>query len=304
MQKTLLLLSVAITIGMLITACNLPFYTRQDNTNQIITSVAQTAAAANTINQQQQVQATSTIPSLPTLSPSATNTPLPILTIELPSPTSSSPCNKAIMISETVMDGSPYTINATFNKSWRIKNVGSCSWNTNYKIAFLSGDSMSGPSYQNFSASVAPGEMIDLILPLQAPPTTGIYTGYWGLYDDSDVYFGKLWVVIKSIAPDFTVSSVTTSVDSVSATCPHNFIFSANITTSAAGTVTYYWRYSSDGGVTFTKATTQSITFGTAGTQTVSYTPTFPSPGTYFVNIYIDAPNRQNFDRITVTCLP
>lgn len=208
------------------------------------------------------------------------------------------------MISETVMDGSPYTINTAFNKSWRIKNVGSCTWNTNYKIAFLSGDAMSGPFSQNFSTSVAPGEMMDLILPLKAPATKGIYTGYWGLYDDSDVYFGKLWVVIKSIAPDFTVTSVTTSVDASSAICPHTYNFSANITTSAAGTVTYHWRFSNDGGVTITNATTQSITFSAAGTQTVTYNPSFSSSGNYSVNVYIDAPNRQNFEGVTVTCLP
>lgn len=304
MQKTRLLLSMTIIIDLLIIACNLPFYTRQENTNQIITSVAQTADAAKLITPEPQIQATSTIPSLPTLSASATNTPLPTSTIELPSPISSSPCNQAIMISETVMDGSPYTINTAFNKSWRIKNVGSCTWNTNYKIAFLSGDAMSGPFSQNFSTSVAPGEMMDLILPLKAPATKGIYTGYWGLYDDSDVYFGKLWVVIKSIAPDFTVTSVTTSVDASSAICPHTYNFSANITTSAAGTVTYHWRFSNDGGVTITNATTQSITFSAAGTQTVTYNPSFSSSGNYSVNVYIDAPNRQNFEGVTVTCLP
>jgi len=300
MRKTLVLLSIAITVGLLITACNLPFNVKLDNSSQIATSVAQTVAAVDAMNQQ--LQPTSTMPVLPTQAPLATNTPLPASTAVLPPTATPLPCNQAIMISETIVDGTSYNINTTFNKSWRIKNVGTCTWNTNYKIAFMSGDSMSGPSSQKFNASVAPGGTIDLILPLKSPGTAGSYTGYWGLYDDSNIYFGKLWVTIKSVSTAFAVTSVVTSVDSASSACPHTFNFSANITSSAVGTVTYYWRYSNNGGTTYTNASVQSITFGAAGTKTITYSPSFPAAGSYIVNVYIDNPNHQNFGGITVTC--
>jgi len=301
MKRSTILIFTAITLGLLLTSCNLPFNAQPNPSNQIATSVAQTVAAANGLNQQQ-VQPTLTMPAIPTQSPQATNTPLPAATaVLLPTPTPL-PCNQAIMISETVVDGTSYTGNTAFNKSWRIKNIGTCTWNTNYKIAFLSGDIMSGPVSQKFNASVAPGETIDLIIPLKAPATAGIYTGYWGLYDEANKYFGKLWVLIKSTSAPFAVTSVSTSVDSASAACPHTFYFSANITTSAAGTVTYYWRISSDGGTTFTNTSSQSITFGAASTQTVTFGQSFPAIGAYLVNIYIDNPNHQNFGGVTVSC--
>jgi hypothetical protein len=125
--------------------------------------------------------------------------------VEVNNPNSSpntSSCNRAKLVSETVADGTSMSINTNFNKTWRIMNTGTCTWNTNYRIGFHSGESMSGPASMNFSKNVAPGETIDFILPLKAPATIGTYTGNWQLFGDDNAIFPQtpeFWVTINTV---------------------------------------------------------------------------------------------------------
>ena len=54
------------------------------------------------------------------------------------------PCNHVVFISETVEDGTNFDPNENFTKTWRFKNAGTRTWNTNYKLLFKSGDQMGG----------------------------------------------------------------------------------------------------------------------------------------------------------------
>ena len=80
-----------------------------------------------------------------------TNTPIPTQTI---SPTSTYtpfvtitstpvPCNLARFISDvTFPDNSTIAPSQPFEKIWRIQNIGSCSWNSNYRLIFERQDGM------------------------------------------------------------------------------------------------------------------------------------------------------------------
>jgi hypothetical protein len=228
--------------------------------------------------------------------------------LALPPTATPLPCNWAKLITETVVDGTSININTNFNKSWRVKNIGTCTWNTNYKIVFHSGSGMSGPASKNFSGNVAPGETIDLILPMKAPGTAGTYKGYWHLYGDDNVDFTQtygLWASINAVNPAsaFAVTGVAFSVDTPAYTgpCPHTFNYTAAITTSAAGTVTYYWTFSD--GASVPQA---SLVFGSAGTQSVSSSWSLGAPGARWVKLFIVSPNNQLFGtaNFTLTCTP
>ena len=67
------------------------------------------------------------------------------------------PCNDAFYVSETIPDGTEFTVGESFTKTWRLENTGTCTWNTNYKLVFNEGDKMGGPSSKNLTQSVAPG---------------------------------------------------------------------------------------------------------------------------------------------------
>jgi hypothetical protein len=130
-----------------------------------------------------------------TATPTVTGTP-PTATPTSLTPTRTptvppSSCDKAQFISDvTVPDGTTFAAGTTFNKTWRLKNVGSCSWSTSYQLVFYSGEQMGGPSALTFPQSVAPGQTVDLTVTLTAPNTAGSYRGYWMFKNASGALFG------------------------------------------------------------------------------------------------------------------
>jgi uncharacterized repeat protein (TIGR01451 family) len=80
---------------------------------------------------------------------------------------------------------------AAFVKTWRVKNVGSCTWTTSYRLVFAGGYYMGvTASAFNLPTSVAPGASIDLSVNMIAPITPGIYYSYWRLRNASGTDFG------------------------------------------------------------------------------------------------------------------
>jgi hypothetical protein len=104
---------------------------------------------------------------------------------------------------------------AAFVKSWRIKNVGTCSWTPEYKLVFNYGNSsqsaMSGVPTA-LTQNVNPGETYDLSVNLVAPKDPGTYTAVWNLHNAQGGAFGEsLWVAIAVPGtPAITVKPATT----------------------------------------------------------------------------------------------
>jgi hypothetical protein len=100
-------------------------------------------------------------------------------------------CDAAAFVKDvTVGDGSVLTRGATFTKTWRLKNVGSCSWNSSYALVFINGDAMSGPTTVSLGGTVQPGQTIDVSATMVAPSSDGHYRGYWKLRNASNALFG------------------------------------------------------------------------------------------------------------------
>jgi len=283
-----------------LSACNFPLTGKPSEEDAISTSVAQTVAAVDAQSQPTVtaiiLQPTNTVSLLPSITPQATST--------FSAPTNTPrPCNQANLASESPLDDKAFHAGETFTKTWNLKNVGTCTWNTSYKAVFISGSSMGGPASKALTANVAPGETLNLSITLTAPSTPGIYRGTWNLQDDHGTNFANFWVQIKVPSTAFAVTSVHLSAEhtNIEGTCPQTFTYYADITTNAAGTVTYYFTFS-DGSSTATK----SIIFDSDDTDTVSGTWSLGSSGDYWVKIYIDNPNHQLFGplNLTLTCTP
>ena len=114
-------------------------------------------------------------------------------------------CDAAQFIADvTIPDGTSFNPGDSFDKIWRLKNVGSCSWSTSYNLVFDSGNQMSAPAATPFSKNVAPGETIDLKVKMTAPSTSGLIRGYWKLRNAAGVLFGigaaankPFWIEIR-----------------------------------------------------------------------------------------------------------
>jgi len=103
-----------------------------------------------------------------------------------------STCDKAGFVADvTIPDGTGMTGGTPFTKTWRLQNVGTCTWTTSYRLVFAGGDLMGASSAAfNLPTSVAPGGTIDLSVNLTAPITAGNFTGYWKLRNASGIDFG------------------------------------------------------------------------------------------------------------------
>jgi len=226
--KRVRLLGFFAGILLLLTACNFPGTSSQSTVGPevIYTAAAQTLSA-------QQTQAAEGTPivfpsptslvvilptntsSAPTDTPVPTNTPLPTATSVPPTPTEIPiPCDQAQFVKDvTVPDNTEIAAGATFVKTWRLKNEGSCTWTSGYALVFYNGDAMSGPaSSQLTNGTVPPGSEVDVSVSLIAPATPGSFTGNWRLRNASGAVFGigsdnkSFWVKIKSVAPTPTPS--------------------------------------------------------------------------------------------------
>src|SRR5689334_7678495 len=69
----------------------------------------------------------------------------------------------------TVPDGTRYDPGATFTKTWRLRNIGTCTWTTAYTMVFDAGTQFGSTTSVPFTSSVAPGGTIDLSVNMTAP---------------------------------------------------------------------------------------------------------------------------------------
>ena len=146
-----------------------------------------------------------------TITPTVTGTP-PTPTPTSTAPTPASGCDKAQFIADvTIPDGTVMAPGATFKKTWRLKNIGTCTWTTGYSLVFSSGEKMGGPTSAPFPTSVAPSQTVDLTVNLTAPTSANTYRGNWMLKNAIGGVFGigtnasnPFWVEIKVSGPTAT----------------------------------------------------------------------------------------------------
>lgn len=169
-----------------------------------------------------------------TVSPISTWTSAPTIERTRPlveSPTPEIPCHKAApgtILDITIPDGTILTAGETFEKTWRLQNVGSCTWTRLYALTFFSGNSLNAMQTQTLSQEVEPGEVVDLSVTMQAPQNPGTYQSNWMLSDPGGELFGigrngdaPFWVKIEVVP----ASTATPTVTPTQTTTPEGDIF-------------------------------------------------------------------------------
>jgi len=210
MKFNLKLLAAPLILLIIGLACNMgvpapgtpdPFATL----NVLYTAAALTSEAAGGTATNTPVGAATSTPTptgFPTLSvATATRTSAPVLL-----------CNAAAFVSDvSVTDGSQMAADEDFVKTWRLQNIGTCTWSPDYDLVFVGGDRMHGPNSVGLPGYVSPGQSINLSVDLTAPGSSGSYLGYWKLRDEDGNLFGigagaatSFWVSIKVVGPTYT----------------------------------------------------------------------------------------------------
>lgn len=120
----------------------------------------------------------------------------------------------------------------TFQKGWRLRNVGTCTWDSSYTFVYAGGNvpaaRMDGKPVP-IVGTVAPGQTYDVYVNLVAPLTPGIYQGFWSMRNPAGILFGaRVWVGVEVVgSPTPTPLPTQTPSPEIS--------FTANPTTINAG---------------------------------------------------------------------
>jgi hypothetical protein len=205
-------ISILMVIIFVFSACNLPSNapTPTAESNVVLTAAALTV----------QAQLTQVVPfSTPTLPIAlATNTSISVPTLppastRPPAAYATAVCDQAQFVRDiTIPDGSQVAPNASFTKTWRLRNAGACNW-SGYTLVFDSGDLMGATSPQSMP-SVAAGQEIDLSVNFTAPTTPGTYRSYWRIRNASGVLIPVLGGTQgKSFFVDIKVSAASSGFD-------------------------------------------------------------------------------------------
>ena len=179
------------------------------------TSVAATVQALATADSLRALEQRMTEMAMPTATPEPIATPMPTPTIAqtlegaLPTsgplvtqpptipqpvaptitPTPTDICLRATLLSETIDDGTVKKENEKFTKTWTFKNTGTCTWNSEFDFAFVSGERMIGTD-RDLAETVEPGGEIIISMPLKAPTGLGEHIGFWAFRDSAGTFFG------------------------------------------------------------------------------------------------------------------
>lgn len=181
MKKTF---TIALLVILVVTACNTPAAGPIFDVNAVQTEAAATIVAQITNAAALTPQATSTSTLIP-VTPTVTIEPSPTIT------STAAKCNDAEWVKDvTIIDGASLTSGSVMTKTWLVKNIGSCTWTSGFKLVFGYGDNLSGAKAV-VPAGIAPGDEVEINLEFTVPQTKKNYYSYWRLVDNLNEPFGE-----------------------------------------------------------------------------------------------------------------
>lgn len=151
----------------------------------------------------------------PTLPTRPTNTP----TATQPTPRSDLCTDRAEFVKDvSVPDNTSFKPGERFNKTWRLRNSGDCTWSPQYALVFVEGDRLEAALEIPLTGYVQPQETVDLSVEMTAPLESGQYQGQWMLKSADGSRFGlgekadkPFWVriVVSETVSDLKLGSPT-----------------------------------------------------------------------------------------------
>ena len=123
--------------------------------------------------------------------------------------------HSASLVSDvSVPDGTQFAPTTGFNKTWRIKNSGTCTWDSRYQLIHHAGSTLGSISNSfPLPGIVAPGQTVDLTVSLVSPAAAGNYQSDWLLQTPGGLPFGvgrsgsPFWV--KIVVPASSTTTVS-----------------------------------------------------------------------------------------------
>jgi hypothetical protein len=212
-RKTRQQFSLLVVLALGVIACNIPIMKNISLSIGLSTHTPESDSWTDTPTPTASATSTLTATQTGTQTVTATSTMTPTEETVITETPESSECNRAEFVRDVnYPDGSYIYLGTGFDKTWRIRNVGTCTWTPSYSIVFTSGYRMGAPYSSSISnVNVKPGQTVDITLPFEAPETPGSYSGSFYLRSNSGEVFGvgadgttPFWIKIYSVSYYYT----------------------------------------------------------------------------------------------------
>ena len=199
-------IATILLVATLITACG-PSATPAGSTPDV--AAVRTSAASTVVSQFTLTAAvfTPVVPSAPTDAPAAsetaepdvtaTDTTAPVAQVTNAEGTVVALCDKYSWDPETVdvnvPDNTPVSPGQDFVKTWKIKNIGTCTWGEGYEMVFSyssapNDDALNGVA-QPLAAAIAPQQEVEVSVQFTAPDLPGTYFSVWTMQNNANIPF-------------------------------------------------------------------------------------------------------------------
>ncbi|HSK87244.1 MAG TPA: NBR1-Ig-like domain-containing protein, partial [Anaerolineales bacterium] len=130
-------------------------------------------------------------------------------------------CDHVEFVSDlTVPDGSAMAAGTAFTKTWRLKNIGTCTWTTSYNLVWAGGELMDAPLSMKLPVDVPPGQMLDLSVNLKSPTFPANYKAFFQLSNAAGTQFGMGDAANLSFWVDINVVTVNAMIYDFVANAP------------------------------------------------------------------------------------
>lgn len=231
MRFNIKLIFLGSVLALLLAACNLPSSTPNAAATLQAVYTAQAATVQALQTRARSSGSSTPVPTIifPTVQPL---TAVPTFTLQAPPPRVTQPvvptrtpittyCDWAAYVKDvSYPDGSNVSPGEQFTKTWRLKNIGTCTWTTSYGLVFLKGNNMNGVATTSMPSNVNPGQSVDISIELTAPSALGSYRGYWLLRNKAGQVFGLGGAASDPFYVDIKVTGhLTTILDFSSSYC-------------------------------------------------------------------------------------
>jgi len=112
--------------------------------------------------------------------------------------------NDAVFLDDiTIPDHTRIERGMTFEKTWHLRNNGTCIWTPDYQLIQAGGNPLMW-QVSGLPGIVAPGEETNLSVTLHSPSTPGKYHAWWQLADPAGIPFGSFYSVLFEAPRDAT----------------------------------------------------------------------------------------------------
>ncbi len=98
----------------------------------------------------------------------------------------------------TFPDNSVVTAGQLLQKTWRVRNTGTCKWQTGYKLTFVAGERMGALAGVPIPTT-EPGDTADLTVEMYGPSQPGSHVGVWQVVNAQGQRFGDRVTIVVSV---------------------------------------------------------------------------------------------------------